>query len=88
MARKVTLTHKGWLGLCPVYLANPGAGGSDVPERHWTLAPLLLLSLWIYELCFTLQQLADPAFVPQWPLKVTGRLAAPVAIDVREDAGQ
>lgn len=85
MARKVTLTHKGWLGLCPVYLANPGAGGSDVHERHWTLAPLLLLSLSIYELCFTMQQLADPTCEPRWPLKVTGKLARPVQVDVPED---
>lgn len=83
-ARTVTLTHKGWFGLCPVYLAAPDSAGADVHERHWVFAPLMWLSLALYGLCFAIAEAMDPLFEPQWPLKVTGQLAKPRTIVLPE----
>jgi hypothetical protein len=68
------LTHKGWLGLCPVYLADIRSESPFVVERHWTAAPLMLASRWIYRACFVVAELMNPEWEPEWPLRVTGRV--------------
>lgn len=75
--RTVTLTHKGWFGLCPVYVAGPDTACPDVHERHWACAPLMWISLAVFGLCFAAMEFIDPLHVPEWPLKLTGKLARP-----------
>ena len=75
---QLTFTHKGWFGLCPVYV---GALESDAPlvhERHWLLLPLMVLSECIFSLLFSAISVLDPEYLPAWPLRVTGRLATPI----------
>lgn len=75
------LTHKGWLGLCPVYLGNLDSDGPLVEPRHWTLGWLLSLSLWLYDSAAFVPSATDPTFVPHWPIYVSGKLATPRALN-------
>lgn len=68
------LTHKGWFGLCPVYFAELDSAAPRVVERHWSLAPLMVLSEILFTACFTVCCWVDPTFEPQWPLRVTGEI--------------
>lgn len=68
-------THKGWLGICPIYLSGLDDEGPVVEPRWRALAWLLPLSETIYGLCFALMQRIDPSYEPMWPVRVTGRLA-------------
>lgn len=67
-------THKGWLGLCPVYMAGLDDEGPTVEPRWRVLAWLMPLSEAIFGICFTLRQAVDPTYEPEWPIRVTGRL--------------
>lgn len=78
--RNVVLTHEGWLGLCPVYVAGPDSACPEVHERHWVFAPLMWISLSLFGLLFVLAQLIDPLYEPEWPLKLTGKLPQPRTI--------
>lgn len=84
--RAITFTHKGWFGLCPVYLANIQSSGPDVHERHRAFAPLMWLSVHLFDLCFELQQMCDPAAEPAWPLKITGELRPPITLCIEGGA--
>ena len=44
MNTTVIYTHKGWFGLCPVYLAGIDSDGPNVDPRHWSLGWLMDLS--------------------------------------------
>jgi hypothetical protein len=76
----VKLTHKGWFGLCPVYMTDPDVYKGDtmqnapvVVERHWSLLPVFLLS----ELVIAMMTYMNEDFEPFWPLRVTGVLKTP-----------
>lgn len=79
----IRLTHKGWFGLCPVYLGAIGSDAPHVHERHWLFWPLLELSHLFFELCFLVQDMAG-AEPTGWPLRITGRLREPVVLMVPE----
>ena len=75
----VTLKYKGWFGLCPVYYDDPyKSAGPLVIERHAAYLPLFILSEWMYGLAFFCASIINPEFEPNWPLKVTARLAQPI----------
>jgi hypothetical protein len=71
---KVPFTHKGWFGLCPVYIADADTDRprleTRIPMTEW----LIHLSAAIYDL------LAAEAF----PIKLTGKLNPPKMIEVEE----
>jgi hypothetical protein len=69
---EVIVTHKGWFGLCPVYLGNPDGEAPLVVERHITLLPLFILSEWMFQLVF---MMTDSYM---WPLRITGELKEPI----------
>ncbi len=75
--RTVTLTHKGWLGLCPVHVAAADTACPDVQERHWVFVPLMVFSIALFGVLFMLMAVVDPLYEPEWPLKLTGKLARP-----------
>ena len=81
MKATVSLTHKGWFGICPVYFANLDSAAPLVVERHWSLLPLMLLSECCFGLVFVLGSFLG-GFEPAWPLRVTGELAPPKSIAV------
>ncbi len=69
-----TLTHKGWFGICPVYI---GGLESDAPlllERHWTALPLMKLSEAIFAVVIFMKSAANPEWEPAWPICVTGEI--------------
>jgi hypothetical protein len=66
------LTHKGWLGFCPIYVGNLHGDSPLVVERWRILAPLLWFNTWIFGLFFTMATMIDPEYEPQWPLRITG----------------
>lgn len=76
------LTHKGWFGLCPVYLGGLDGDAPLVVERHWVLVPLMLLSECGFGMLFVLGALLLADFEPAWPLRVTGELDPPRPIDI------
>lgn len=71
---KVPLTHKGWFGLCPVYIGGNYRGAPVYVERHWTALPLLMLSELMAVVCLLCFALMDPMAEPVLPLKTTGKL--------------
>lgn len=38
------LTHKGWFGICPIYMGDVYSDAPVIVERHWSLKPLMKLS--------------------------------------------
>lgn len=79
---KVTYTHKGWMGLCPVYMTNPyGNEPPAVDARHAWLEWLHSLSINIYGLLFFLATAINPRYEPLWPLRVTGELNEPKTME-------
>ncbi len=78
------LTHKGWFGLCPVYLGDFESDEPLVCERHWFFAPLMILSELIFDLCFFAQDMAG-AEPTGWPIRVTGRLDEPIELEIASD---
>ena len=45
------ITHKGWYGFCPVYIAEAGDKTAHIAARNWLLNPVLDLSLllmWLF----------------------------------------
>lgn len=75
------LTHRGWFGICPVYFGNLDSDGPLVEPRHWSVLWLMPLSEAIWGAAFAARGMIDPAFVPQWPLVITGELHPPITID-------
>jgi hypothetical protein len=50
MSAPISYTHKGWIGLCPVYIANRHSASPDVNPRYPLTMWLLYLSLWLFDL--------------------------------------
>lgn len=74
MKQRIVLTHKGWYGLCPVYI---GALDSDEPImgwRHWAAAPLFWISMVIEFTIVQAMLFSNPDVETSLPLRVTGRL--------------
>lgn len=82
---KITLTHKGWFGLCPVYFAGLDTEAPLIDPRHWSLAPLMWLTELLYGAYFLLATMARPDFTPEWPLMVTGPLKTPIEWERTDD---
>jgi hypothetical protein len=55
-----------------VYFANIESDAPMVHPRHWTLAPLMVASEWLYAAAFWCAGTINPMFQPTWPLRVTG----------------
>ncbi len=63
-------THKGWIGLCPVYIANPDSQGPDVEPRLPCTDWLLGLSLFLFDFFGALLHHDDGSI----PIRITGKL--------------
>lgn len=46
---KINWTHKGWLGICPIYFGKAG-DTAFMCRRHWCFMPLYYLSKWTMDL--------------------------------------
>jgi hypothetical protein len=49
---RILVTHRGWFGLCPVYIGNAKDEEPFLEPVHWVLAWLLWVSAWMYEMAF------------------------------------
>ena len=80
MKRTVTYTHKGWMGLCPVYMADPYGPEPAVDARHAWLEWLHDLSLAVFDLLISIKMRLDPEYEPGWPMVITGELHPPKTV--------
>lgn len=78
MKVKIELTHKGWFGLCPVYIGDPDGEMPMIDPRHWAFSPLLWFSEFLFFICIELILLAKPDAEPGYPLSITGKLRRPI----------
>lgn len=80
MAQQI-LTHKGWFGLCPVYIGDIDDEGPFIDPRHWSLMWLMLLSAFAYQVIMTVCDFVGVE-CGGLPIKVTGELESPMTIEV------
>ena len=80
MMDEITYTHKGWFGLCPVYLAEPHSYEPTMEARYPYTAWLIEVSALVYGIFFKLRMDHDP----MWPIKVTGKLKEPIIAEYEE----
>ena len=79
--RTCTYTHKGWFGMCPIYLARiDSPSGPDVDERHWLLTPWMNFNEWLVGAWIFVRSMFDPDYEPMFPMLVTGKLESPVTV--------
>jgi len=78
--KTVTLTHKGWLGLCPVYFGDIDSEAPVVEPRWACVRWLESVSVALFDLCSTARMCLNPYYEPAFPLIVTGTLASPKII--------
>lgn len=72
----IPLTHRGWFGVCPIYLTDPDAGEPVLEPRHWAAEPLFWLSEAVYDVVFWCCEAMNPGFEAAWPLLITGEAPA------------
>ena len=85
MVDRITYTHKGWFGICPIYLAGLEYGEPIVEARHWSLEWLFDLSAALYAGIMTLRSGLDPLYEPEWPFMVTSELNPPKTKAVKDE---
>lgn len=81
----VRCTHKGWFGICPVYMADPHSQSPFVAPRSVWLDPVFSVSAVLMIVWFVLRGSFSSSFEPGWPLVVTGELDVPVDMPVLEE---
>ena len=74
----VTYTHKGWIGLCPVYIGEPDSSEPNIDPRDWIPDWWLSFNLTLFEMLGILREALDPTFEFAWPIGITGVLEKPV----------
>jgi hypothetical protein len=67
----MTYTHKGWIGLCPVYIANPHSASPDIEPRLPFTEWVLHLSLWLFDMIGAMTGTDDGSIA----IRITGRLS-------------
>ncbi len=84
---KVTLTytHKGWFGICPVYIGDADGDAPLVDPRHWIFAPLMWFSERMYDVCFFVASTLNPEFEAAWPISMEEMDAPVVRVEEMDD---
>lgn len=67
-------THKGWIGLCPVYISLENLDSPDVDPRYPFTQWLLHFSLWMFDMVGN----TVPEDSGEIPIKITAQLNRPV----------
>jgi len=73
-----TWTHKGFFGICPVYVANPDSPMPCITPRHEYLDVLIHVSEYSFAFYFWLRSLWNPEYDGTFPILLTARLPAPI----------
>ena len=68
---KEVFTHKGWIGICPVYIGDVDAEAPVIEERHIIFRPLLWFSTALYGL---LNNILPEDEQVGFPIKITGKI--------------
>jgi hypothetical protein len=83
---KLTYTHKGWFGLCPVFIGDIEADGPDGPcikARHWLLDWLFDLSIALMDAVMSVQEMLGRE--PEgYFVAISKKLHAPIVEEVPE----
>lgn len=74
MTSMVAFTHKGWFGLCPVYIA-------DADTESPRLEPRIPMTEWLIELSAEIYNLL---MAEAFPIRFTGKLNPPKMIAVED----
>lgn len=74
----VTYSHKGWIGLCPVYIGEPDSEEPNIDPRDWIPDWWLFLNLRLFDLTGLLLEAISPAYEFTYPIQITGKLGKPV----------
>lgn len=67
-------THKGWLGICPVLIADPFGLSPTIEPRNRVVSPLLSAVVWFYVAKFNFIDFMFPGYPCSWPLRITGKV--------------
>jgi hypothetical protein len=72
-------THKGWFGICPVYLADLETDCPNLTPRadDWFHLGLYYVSHYAFIAFFTVADTINPSWQPGFPIVVTGELVVP-----------
>jgi hypothetical protein len=70
----IRFTHRGWLGICPIYLADTDSDAPFIMARHWALDWLLDAHIAVLDALFSAVSCINPWFAPRWPLLITEAL--------------
>lgn len=79
----ITYTHKGWFGVCPIYLGDI-EGDCNVTARHDLLEWLMDVSEVICDVVISIKSAINPDYEPMWPMCVTGECDPPVIREMKE----
>ena len=74
---RTKITHRGWFGVCPIYIGDPYSMSPMLLERHPAMLPLFMFSELMYWLMFRALYWMNPDFEASWPVKITGELERP-----------
>lgn len=81
---EVSVTHKGWFLLCPVYFGQLDSPAPVVEPRWACVRWLEDVSLALFDAVVSVRMCLDPYFEPSFPLFVTGKLAKPRVIGTKD----
>ncbi len=82
---KVTLTHKGWFGICPVYFDDPYSDQPFIHPRQDWMEFLFDISEHFFGAIHWCQELVDPYADLWYPITITGELDPPIEIEFPDD---
>ncbi len=78
---RIIFTHRGWLGLCPVLIADADHKSPIVEPIHPVFEPLLSLSVMIFNAINWMLSAMREDHEPFFVLRVTGRLPDRIDVD-------
>lgn len=78
----ITFTHKGWFGVCPVYIANLDSDMPALAARHPWLEPLMTFSEVLLRAVAWTCVAMNPDSEPGWPVQVTEKLDPPLTLPI------
>jgi hypothetical protein len=67
-------THKGWFGICPVYIAGLDSHELHVWERHMIFMPLFWFSAAMQGVCIFIISMLKADYEPAFAVRITGRV--------------
>ena len=81
--RTATYTHKGWVGICPVYIGGLETEAPNIDARHRWLEPLHSFSITVYQVCFAIVEMMG-GDAQGFPIRITGQLPQPLTVEFPE----